>query len=74
MFASKKITVILHADGMMCRHCAARVKTAVEKTRGASAEIDLDAKTVTVTCPAGTDAAALAAAVTEAGYPARVIS
>lgn len=74
MFGTKKITVLLHVDGMMCQHCAAHVKAAVSKFRGASAEVDLEAKTASVTCSAGTDPAALAAAVTEAGYPASVIS
>lgn len=74
MFTVKKKTVVLHAEGMLCEHCAARVRAAVEKTRGASAAVDLAAKTVTVECPEKTDAQRLADAVTEAGYPARVIS
>lgn len=74
MFGMKKenTTIVLQVEGMKCPNCAKRVKETLEKTRGVSAEIDLAAATATVTAPAGTDASKLAAAVTEAGFPASV--
>ncbi len=59
---------ILKVEGMMCQHCAARVKTALESVRGVRATVDLDAGVATVTAPDTVDVAALTAAVSEAGY------
>ena len=74
MFGSKKstVTILLSVEGMKCPNCARRVKEAIEKTRGASAEIDLAAAVATVVAPENTDPAVLAAAVTAAGFPASV--
>jgi len=72
MFGSPKKTVILTVAGMKCPHCAASVKAALEKIRGVKAEIDLEKAEAAVSCPEKTDADALAAAVTEAGFPASV--
>ena len=58
----------LTIEGMMCMHCAARVKKALEGIQGVSAEVDLESKTASVTCPEGTDPALLKAAVEKAGY------
>lgn len=56
----------VYVDGMMCQHCAARVKKALEAA-GCKAEIDLDNKCANVTeCSA--DEAALREAVEKAGY------
>jgi len=53
-------------DGMMCQHCAARVKKALEAV-GCQAEIDLENKCANVTaCAAGE--AAIKEAVEKAGY------
>ena len=68
----EKKTVVLNVEGMMCVKCAGRVKTALEKIHGVSAEVDLEAKTVTVTCPKALAPEDLAKAVTDAGYPATV--
>ena len=72
IFAKSAKTVILSVEGMKCPKCAARVKAALEKFRGVSAEISLDGASATVVCPEKTDAAALAAAVSEAGFLASV--
>ncbi len=72
IFSKSTKTVVLSVEGMKCEKCAARVKSTLEKVRGVSAEISLDDASATVICPEKTDAAALAAAVTEAGFPASV--
>ena len=59
----------LLVEGMMCKHCAARVEKALNKVEGVSATvIDLDAKSATVTLSAPVENAVLTAAVVEAGY------
>jgi len=70
MIFGKKKTAVLRVSGMKCSHCAASVKSALEKIRGVTVEIDLDAGTATVQCPEKTDVADLAAAVTAAGFAA----
>ena len=72
IFAKSTKTVVLSVEGMKCKMCAARVKSTLEKFRGVSAEIDLENAAATVICPEKQDSAALAAAVTEAGFPASV--
>jgi copper chaperone CopZ len=72
LFKKNTITFTLSVQGMKCPNCAKRVKDAIEKTRGASAEIDLAAASAVVTAPEKTDPAAVAAAVTEIGFPASV--
>ncbi len=58
---------VLVVDGMMCMHCVAHVKKALEGVVGVgNVEVDLNAKTATVNAPADTDA--LMKAVTDAGY------
>ncbi len=71
MFFSK-VTHTLTAEGMMCQKCAARAAAAVEQFPGAKAQVNLDEKTITVTCKKSTDIAEIAKAVTDAGYPATV--
>ena len=57
----------LHVEGMMCAHCVAHVKEALEKLPGVRAEVNLAAKTAV--CIGETlDAEALKAAVAGAGY------
>lgn len=72
MFFKKKATtqqVIITIEGMMCQHCAARVKSTLEAQNGVtSVTINLEAKTATL---ATTDSFSLEAAhkaITEAGY------
>ncbi len=61
----KKYTVSI--KGMMCQHCVAHVKKALEGT-GASAEVDLDKGEAYVSADESVSAEALKKAVTDAGY------
>lgn len=59
----------LTVEGMMCAHCQAHVKKALEGVPGvAAATVDLDAKLATVELAQDVADEALAAAVKEAGY------
>lgn len=58
---------VIFVNGMMCPHCQARVEKACKSVPGVTdAVVDLKAKNVTVTGTA--DAAALKAAIVDAGY------
>ena len=59
---AKKVLI----EGMMCQHCVAHVKEALNKLPGVTAEVDLDSKSATVTGEVTDEA--IKAAVTEAGY------
>lgn len=60
-----KITV----KGMMCQHCEAHVKKALEAIDGIeSASCDHEKSLVTITTSKPVDEAAIKAAVTDAGY------
>ena len=62
------MTQTLKVEGMACAHCASRVEKAASAVEGvASAKADVNAATLTV--EGNADAAAVAAAVTAAGYP-----
>lgn len=62
----KKVMVI---EGMMCAHCAAHVKKALEAVANvADAEIDLEAKTATINMTGEISNDILISAVKEAGY------
>ena len=57
-------------NGMMCEHCAASVKAALENLGASDVKIDLNAKTADFNCP---DAAAdgdIVKAIDEIGYEA----
>lgn len=61
-------------EGMMCMHCVAHVKAALEGIAGVGeAEVDLKKKTALVTLSEDVPSEALIAAVTEAGYSAKEI-
>ena len=63
----------LKVEGMMCMHCVAHVKEALEGVKGVSAaNVDLEAGTATVTCAADVADDALVAAVKAAGYEAAI--
>ena len=66
--------VTLNVKNMTCSICPITIKKALEKVNGmAGVTFDFEAKTATVTFdPDKADAAAIAKAVTEAGYPASV--
>ena len=67
-------TVTFAVDNMTCALCPITVKRAMEGVEGVHAvEIDFEARTATVDFDAAaTSAEAIAAASTDAGYPARV--
>lgn len=59
----------LHVEGMMCQHCVAHVKKALEGVDGVEeAIVDLDAGTATAKMTHDVPEEALAAAIVEAGY------
>ena len=63
----------LNVEGMMCGHCEARVRTALEEIPGvAHAEVSHEQGTAVVTLSAPVDRKLLEQAVRDAGY--RVIS
>ena len=62
-----QMETVIKVEGMMCTHCKAMVEKVCKAVPGTvDAQVDLQAKTVTVTGNAARDA--LAAAITEAGY------
>lgn len=67
-------TLTFAIENMTCALCPVTVKRAMEAVSGVqSVAVDFEAKTATVTFdPAATSAEAIAAASTNAGYPARV--
>ena len=59
--------MVVHVEGMMCKHCAARVEKACLAVPGTTgAVVDLEGKTVTVQGSAGVEA--YKKAVVDAGY------
>ena len=67
MFGSKKQTLVV--EGMMCEHCAAHVKQALEalpEVKGA--KVNLAEKTVEVKVSADISSETYAKAITDAGY------
>jgi copper chaperone CopZ len=64
------MSMTFKVEGMHCDACAKRVSKAVESASpGAKAKVDVKAHTVVV--EGSTDAVAIAAAITKAGYPAQ---
>lgn len=70
--ATEKLS--LTVEGMTCGACAGRIRQALEKLPGVQAvDVDVAARAVTVGYALGAmDPKALADAVTQAGYPARL--
>jgi len=60
------MTKTMTIEGMMCKHCAARVEKALNALDGVTAAVDLEAKTAAVTGEAADEA--LRKAVEDAGY------
>lgn len=71
MLFEKKKRITLIISGMHCAHCSAKVEK-VLKELGCKATVDLSKGTAEVTAPDKLDNAAIAAAVTNAGFPAVV--
>jgi len=66
------MSTVFDVKEMSCGGCAKHVTKAVQKASpGAEVNVDLATGKVTVT-PAPSDAAAVAKAISEAGYPAQV--
>ncbi|MBE7065383.1 MAG: heavy metal translocating P-type ATPase [Ruminococcaceae bacterium] len=60
---------VVHADGMMCMHCAGRVESAVMAVEGVvEAKVNLDEKRVTVTGGDTCNIQSVKQAITDAGY------
>ena len=59
---------VMRIEGMMCPHCQARVHKVLNELENVNATVDLENASATVTCPEGTDTAALKKAVEDAGY------
>ena len=67
------MTKTLNVTGMMCQHCVAHVKKALEAVDGVSSvDVNLEAGTATVEAAGGVSDEALVAAVVDAGYEAAV--
>ena len=62
------MNTVLKVNGMQCQHCVSHVKEALTKISGVSAEIDLGAKTATITHPESVAVADLKKAIEDAGY------
>ena len=60
------MTKTMTIEGMMCKHCAARVEKALNALPGVTAAVDRAAKTAAVTGDAADEA--LRKAVEDAGY------
>ena len=76
MFGLKKkenVTHTLTVEGMMCQHCVAHVKKALEAVKGVFlVSVDLDTKTATVEALSSVSVDALITAVKNAGYESKV--
>jgi P-type Cu2+ transporter len=69
----KKMEKEIKVNGMMCEHCVAHVKKALEAVDGVtSAEVSLEKKDAVVTLSKDVDSAALKKAVEDAGYEAEL--
>lgn len=74
-FAAESRTVTLGVERMTCAACPITVRKALSQVTGvASSTVDMKAHTATVTFdPARTTPEALATAVSQAGFPAKVL-
>jgi copper chaperone CopZ len=69
IFPMKDQSIVLSINGMMCQHCVAHVKKALEAVEGViSVDVSLENKSAQVTVQEGVDKATLVAAVVNAGY------
>ena len=78
MFGLKKkenVTYTLTVEGMMCQHCVAHVKKALEGVKGVAAvSVDLEGKTAPVDALSSVSVDSLITAVKDAGYESKVKS
>ena len=68
LIQEEKTMITMKINGMMCPHCQAAVKKALEAFAGVSAEVNLEDKAAYITAAGEVDKDALKNAVTEAGY------
>lgn len=62
-------TTVVTVTGMTCNHCAMSVREEIEELAGVTdVQVDVDSGRVEITSEADLDAAAVKAAVAEAGY------
>ncbi len=66
------MTKTIQIQGMMCQHCVAHVKKALEALPGVAADVRLEEGKAVVTLSQSVEDAALIAAVTGAGYQAQM--
>jgi len=72
MSGNNEQSVTLKVEGMSCGHCVGRVQKALDAAPGVvEAKVDLASGTAQVRFGGAMTVAALAAIVTEAGYPAK---
>ena len=64
--------IMMTIEGMMCQHCASRVRKALEAL-GCKVEIELENKCALISDAAGADDNALRAAVEKQGYAVKAI-
>ena len=62
------MTKVIQIEGMMCEHCVAHVKKALEAFAGVEVKVDLQSGTATVSGAQLPEDAKLTAAVEQAGY------
>lgn len=67
-FKEETIMITMKINGMMCPHCQAAVKKALEAFDGVTADVNLEDKAAYITAPEQVDKEALKKAVTDAGY------
>lgn len=69
----KSMKKVMSVEGMMCPHCVAHVKKALEAIDGVSADVSLENKTATITLSNDVSDDVLVEAVVDAGYEVKGI-
>ena len=69
----KDMVKVIDVEGMMCPHCVAHVKKALDAIEGVSAEVSLEKNQATVTLTQQVNDETLIKAVTDAGYEVKGI-
>ena len=67
------IMITMKINGMMCPHCQAAVKKALEAFEGVKADVNLEDKAAYITADGDVDKEALKQAVIDAGYEVAAI-
>ena len=70
----KKMQKTIQVEGMMCQHCVAHVKNALEKIPGVQAEVSLEKKQAVVTMDTPVADETFAQAIHDAGYECKGIA